>query len=263
MFSNIPHINPGVYSGQLNSHGISFEYKQILIKALRLKYTIPSISQRKKQDNVYRRLVDNGIMRLLDIFYLFATDGDSDFATLQWKNPDLYQASKVNNISFVKNRGFLGDNVSTHLLTNYNASTNGVNYTLNSASRGAYIYTNTNGLIDGLAAANNGNRFSNALTNVFRINQGTNNASASVNLRGIGYAAINRSDSTNLQGYKNQIRSSVTATSTSVVSATQSILRSNTNYSDNGISMYYMGASLTERQHNMVSLIIEDYIKTL
>lgn len=98
-------------------------------------YQLPSAEQQIKQNQLVVDLKAAGIWDLLDVFYVFATNGDSDFATLNWKNPALFQCTKVNSPTFTVNQGFTGNGTSSFLNTPYNFST-GINFTQNSASFG-------------------------------------------------------------------------------------------------------------------------------
>jgi len=79
----------------------------------------------------------------MDVFYVFAVGTNSTDARLNWKSSS-YTASNVNSVSWVAYRGFTGNGSTSYLNTTYTPSTNGVNYTLNSASGGVYSRTNSN-----------------------------------------------------------------------------------------------------------------------
>ena len=117
----------------------STEYQAVLDRATTLGYTQPSTAQKKKQNTLIQDLKDAGIWDLLDVFYVFATDGSSDFATLNWKSPSANQATKVNSPTFTSNLGFTGNGTSSYLNTNWEPSTQGVNYTVNEASCFTYL----------------------------------------------------------------------------------------------------------------------------
>jgi hypothetical protein len=116
-----------------NSGSYLGEYQAILDRATALGYTHPSTAQKVKGNSLIRDLKEAGIWSLLDVFYVFATDGDSDFATLNWKSPSSFQCTKVNSPTFTTNVGFNGNGTTSYLNTNWIPSTNGVNWTLNSA----------------------------------------------------------------------------------------------------------------------------------
>lgn len=127
-------------SGQLivNSyrHAAAFttEYQAVLDRATTLGYTKPSAGQQVKQNQLIVDLKAAGIWTQLDVFYVFATDGDSDFATLNWKAPASFQCVKVNSPTFTSNLGFTGNGTTNYLDTQWIPNTHGVNYTLDNAS---------------------------------------------------------------------------------------------------------------------------------
>jgi hypothetical protein len=101
-------------------------------------YTAASGTTLKALDTYVKGLKNADIWDKLDVLYVFATNGDSDFATYNLKDPTAFQATKVNSPTFTTDEGFTGDGVSAYLDTNFNLATDGVNYSQNSASLGAY-----------------------------------------------------------------------------------------------------------------------------
>src|SRR5690606_670175 len=82
------------------------DYQEVLTYAASQGYTLPSPEQQVAQNNLVLALKDSGVWVLLDILYVFATDGDSDYATLNWKDPTSHQCAKVNSPTFTANSGF-------------------------------------------------------------------------------------------------------------------------------------------------------------
>lgn len=103
----------------LTGSGFDADYQAILDKGTALGYTLPSSGQQSLQNALVLALKDAGIWSGLDVFYVFATDGDSDFATLNWTDPDSFQVTKNNSPTFTADSGFNGDGVSAFLDTNY------------------------------------------------------------------------------------------------------------------------------------------------
>lgn len=122
------------------------DYQAVLTYATTQGYTLPSLAQRALQSQLIQTLKTGSVWNNLDLFYLFATNGDSNFATLNWKNPSLYKATAVNSPTFTSNIGFTGNGVNAYLNTNWNP-TLGVNFTQDSASHG--VYTNSVGYASG------------------------------------------------------------------------------------------------------------------
>jgi hypothetical protein len=108
------------------------DYQAVLDRASTLGYTAPSAAQRTLQNTLVEDLKDAGVWSKLDVFYVFATDGDSDFATLNWKSPSNFQLTKTNSPTFTQNEGF-AQSGTAYLETGFVLDTNGTNYTLNDA----------------------------------------------------------------------------------------------------------------------------------
>ena len=123
---------------KVQSYGPDTDYSAVLSYAATQGYVLPSESQQILQDSLVKDLKTAGVWDKLDVFYVFATDGDSDFATLNWKAPSSFQSTKVNSPTFTSNSGFTGDGSSSYLDLNYNPSANKINLDLNNNSIGVY-----------------------------------------------------------------------------------------------------------------------------
>lgn len=110
------------------------DYQAVLDYATTQGYTLPSASQKALQNQLVVDLKTAGVWSKLDTFAVFATDGSSDFALIDWINLSQYTA--VNSPTFTSNQGFTGNGTSSYINTNYNPNTNNVNLTINSASIG-------------------------------------------------------------------------------------------------------------------------------
>ena len=104
--------------------------------------TKPSASVAAAQRTMVDSLVSADVWRKLDTFYLFAahTNGDGE-ALLNWIDPGTNDATLVNAPAFVALEGFTGDDAAAYINSNFNPSTDGVYYSLNSASIHCYIRT--------------------------------------------------------------------------------------------------------------------------
>jgi hypothetical protein len=118
------------------------DYQAILDRGTTLGYTLPSLSQRALQNTLLAALKTSGDWANLQVLYITATDGSSDFATLNWKAPTLHQLTKINTPVFTTNIGFSsGASSLGYLSMNWVPSTSGGVYTQNSASFGVYNFT--------------------------------------------------------------------------------------------------------------------------
>lgn len=225
-------IGVGLHIGDgRGGQGYSAEYQAVLDRATALGYTHPSSAQKTKQNTLIQSLKDAGIWDLLDVFYVFATDGSSDFATLNWKSPSSNQCSKVNSPTFTSNLGFSGNGTSSYLNTNWIPSTNGVKYQLNNSSYftsvGVNIQSNSatiGTLTDGasryilLNSRSTTNDYDVALnsTAIARILTGSS-------LDGSGFSLVNRISSTHVNAYRNGSKLSADVASSSVGIPTRAV----------------------------------------
>lgn len=122
--------------------GVTFEteYQTYLDRLAILGYTKPSSGQQVKGNQLVASLKLAGIWTGLDVFYVFAIDGDSDAATVNWKSPSNFQCSKVSAPTFTSNQGYSGNGTSSYLNTGF-APSAGTELTQNDCSFGGYINT--------------------------------------------------------------------------------------------------------------------------
>jgi hypothetical protein len=115
------------------------DYQAVLDYGTTQGYTLPSSGQQILQNQLVVDLKNGGIWNKLDTFGVWATDGDSDFALIDWIRLSDYTA--INSPTFTTNVGFQGDGTSSYIDSNYNAVTSGVNYVTNNFSFGWYMNT--------------------------------------------------------------------------------------------------------------------------
>ena len=252
-------VNRIYRSGGGGGSSFDSDYQAILDRSTALGYTAPSAAQQTLQNILVTDLKTAGVWEKLDVFYVFATDGDSDFATLNWKAPSSHQTTKVNSPTFTANGGFTGDGSSSYLDTNFDPDASGVNYTLNDAS--ISIWNNTfaiNNFITGVPSnAYNCIRMSASSTNQ-RINMPSNAAltpvvdfsDSSKKLR-----QLNRTSSTNVTAFQDTTSAIHTGNSTAIVQENQIILRASSFYSSTEVAFFGMGASLVSENADFYSAL--------
>lgn len=116
-------------------------YKAVLDRAVSLGYTLPSYPQQIKQNRMVTEFVRLNIWTKYDLLYIFATDGDSNFSTINWKTPASYQCSPVNSPTFTTNQGWAGNGTSSYLNTTWDPFNNRVNWQQYDCSFGGYVNT--------------------------------------------------------------------------------------------------------------------------
>lgn len=235
------------YSLLQKKGGLDLDYQAVLNYGISQGWTLPSSATQTKDNTMILALKSAGIWSKLDIFYMFSTDGDSNFARINWKSPGNFVATLLGNIppTFTTNLGFTGNATNlAYVSTNFNPSTNGVQHTLNNASRhfwkGDAVAT---GIMDGNTSAIQS--IQTASTGNQRINQTAQVSSAYSYGATVGMKSIHRTSSNDVTLITNTTAATRTAaSSTTNYSLVQWILRSGTTYANHSVRMYSMGASL-------------------
>ncbi len=254
-------------SYKFSGGGVSYDatYQAILDYATSQGYTLPSDSQKLLQNQLVVDLKASGIWSKLDTFANFATDGNSNFALIDWKR--LTQYTAVNSPIFTPNQGFTGGGT-RYIDTNYNPSTQAVNYQLNNASLGTYIRTAPVSPIGSKSVFGttevNGivlmPQF-NSTTAFLRFNASSWNTIPSINQ--VGTWILTRPNSSNLIVYKDGLAFPTTRISTSISSNNIFILRRNDpspQYWDGQASFFFAGASLTELEAKSLTGLFQTYL---
>lgn len=231
-----------------------------------LGYTAPSGTVLLAMDAFFTSIGSTAAAKF-DILHFFALADAAlqNAASVNIVRPTLSQCSYVNSPTYATD-GVMGNGTTSYVDTGFNPVTLGINYLLNTASRGCWIRTAPavgtalDGVVSGLSR--NGLLYLNS--GVQRINSGSNLLDTSMNLVGTGYTAINRSDSTNLQLYKGAVKTDKTQTSVAVISGNQHIGRNDSPaFSDTKFSMYYMGGNFTEAEHNSINTAFGAYLTAI
>lgn len=252
-------------AGQGQNSSFDADYQAVLNRATALNYALPTAPQQIIQNNLVLALKAGGIWTELDVLYIFANDATNgfNFGSLNWKNPNLYQSNPNNPITFTANQGFTGQGVGSFIDTNFNPFLNGVKYQQNNASRYVYMFqANGTESLDGVASstANNMRRIS---TPSQRINQGSTQLNSSFDFSATrGMKSIHRTSATNVELFNATTQGSRTATSDTVASLNQLILRLGSSYGLHTVSMYAMGASLVAKNTVFVTAF-DNYINSL
>lgn len=192
--------------------GVTFDadYQAVLNRGSALGYALPTPGQQVKQNAYVLALKAAGIWALLDVLYVFATNGDSNYATLNWKAPTLFQCAKVNSPTFTANLGFNGNGTTSYLNTTWIPSVNGVNYVLNNSSFGGQVNTDQAAANDIVYGATTGVNTSYLITKRLADSQAQWFINNNVGV-GTGAAAstglfhVKRIDAINISAYRNGV----------------------------------------------------------
>jgi hypothetical protein len=244
--------------------GVSFDpdYQAVLNYATSQSYTLPSASQQILQNQLVLDLKAGGIWSKLDTFGVFATDGSSDFALIDWKRLSQYTA--VNSPTFTANQGFQGDGTSSYINTNFNPATQGVNFANNSASISLYVKIAQTVGLDILGEPNSIIRLRNGNNVLQRINAGSN-AAANINMSGTGVLTWNKNSGSNWTFYNN-LTQSYNGSFISNTSPFNNLLifsfNTTISFSNPQISIVAMGSSLDAENTNL-NTHFNSYINSL
>lgn len=162
--------------------------------------------QRKQLFNrFYRRMWSQAVWQKMDVMYLFAAHAQQPALLNVIKRS--HNATAVNSPTFAANRGFTGNGTSSYINSNYNANSQAVNYSLNSATIGAYVTgtavdagTVIGASSDAVNWAQIVPRFTGDIT-IMRLNSGASSTHASTNAS--GWWTIDRAVSTEFITYRN------------------------------------------------------------
>jgi hypothetical protein len=234
-------------------------YQAILDYATSLGYTLPSAGQRTKQNRLFIDLKRTEIWDKLDTFGVYATDGDSNFALIDWKRLTTFTA--VNSPTFTTNQGFTGNGSSAWINLNYNGSTQGVNYKPDSAHQ--MVWQRSLGTINAQATSNTGSIRSKIQRGSSQNNGINSGNSASGNVASLaGFIMYSRNSSTAWNQYNN---ANSVATSSQVRNQNggpAANLRDNSIFGDCQTSIQSLGADLSSLASTYYT-ILNTYLTSL
>lgn len=242
-------------------------YQLILNKATELGYTLPSDAQKTLQNDLILQLKLDGIWNKLDVLYIFANDGGSNFATLNWINPNIRRCllyTSGSTLTFTTNQGFTGNGTSAYIDTTFNPLIGTPKYQGGNASRYIYIYTPQSPAprpFDGNSIFNS-NTFGTYTDPISNLINGFTNASTFIYSATQQMKSIHRTSNTSITMFNGTTIGSGTSLSASLANSSQFILRSQAIYASHQVSMYAMGESLITENTAFVNAF-DTYINSL
>lgn len=229
-------------------------------------YTKPTLWKSIKLNNFIQGLKDNGIYSLLDRLYITDTNGSENFSMYDVINPTVSgnKLTKIGTPTFTPLSGWSG--ASTHALnTNFNPSTDGVNYQQDSASIIVYQKNTTTGYLLGVIESGDTSKrilLGQTATDFFTaINDGsidtTNTPSDSL-------VHVNRDNSLEHKIYKNgTLFATKTKTSTGLPNDDVYLLARNfsgVNTASNGtVSICLIGGDLSGKA-SIINTLVQNYL---
>jgi hypothetical protein len=243
-----------VYGGD----SVDPSYQAVLDYATTQGYTLPSAEVQGYDNQQIVDLKAAGIWNLLDVFYQYATDGNSDFACINWKNPGSFSCLKVNSPTFTSLEGFTGNGSTSYLDTQYNFLSSSVNFQRDLASVGAYTRTalvdnNNKPLIGSLADFNVYLNADLSGGTIFARLNDTSSGNIATKNRGLFH--LNRANSSNVTVYNNGVGVTGAKTSLAVSSTNLLFLRSSTAYGNIQISTGFVGGDLSAKKDDLFTIV--------
>lgn len=244
------------------------DFYSVITFATAQGYTLPTTAQQQHFSRMVKELKDNSMWSIMDRFWFMANNGSANFGRINWVSPSTGTLlTLVNSPTWTSNVGFISTGTS-YIDTQYNPSTQGVNYTLNNAGRYCFITQRAsvsgNINIDGANINTNTNvMYVSTGQNNHHINQGTNTG-AGINTSCNGYHSITRTGaSTSSRG--TDLMQSLNIASTVVFNGNQHIMRSAqvAAASGNGFGFYCIGAGMSDVDVAKHRSIINKYITNL
>ena len=239
------------------------DYQAVLDYATTQGYTLPSPSQQLLQNQLVVDLKDGGIWSKLDTFGVFATDGDSDFALIDWIR--LIDYTAVNSPTFNVNEGFEGNGTSSYIELNYTTNTDWNNVSQNDACVFAYAFADIyplNGIIVGSNAdyvfVNPRNPTSNI---VGRINSSISTQNATLN--GQGLTLFNRTSALTMDVYQRGSFVASDLCTSSLITTDITVLRRIAQYTEARPSIVGYSSSLTSGEITDLTNYLDTYITAL
>jgi hypothetical protein len=234
----------GIISSSIGQFVSDADYQAVLDYATTQGYTLPSASQQLLQNQLVVDLKDGGIWSKLDTFGVFATDGNSDFALIDWIRLSQYTA--VNSPTFTTNEGFKGDGVAAYVDSGYNY--NG-NVTQNDLHFGGYAFNDriTNNIIGGVDSGSNDVAIIPLLLsdgNSFGRCNNTGRQNFTHNQIGVHIISRNIGTSVNLISPNGIVSNPLSNSATGVPNANMTSLKWGTLYGDNTVSLVHAGVSV-------------------
>jgi hypothetical protein len=244
----------------LSGGGFDSDYQAVLDFATSEGDTLPSANQQILQNQVVLSLKDKGLWNKKDVFGLFATNGNVDFALICWKR--LIKMDAINSPSFSANAGFTGNGTSSYIDTLFVPATNGVNFLQDDAGISVNCSGQDGNYIIGTSSSSDGN---------VRLRQQNNPDSrlngsvffSSVDYSGGGNLHMDRLNNSQVVLKKGiEINTSLN-NSTGVSNQPIWLLRLTNNYADSNIKAFSARASFTDTEKNEYDAIINTYLNAL
>jgi hypothetical protein len=221
-------------------------------------YALPSSGGQLFLNDLIVGLKDDGLWDTADRIFVLATDGDSDFAIIDIKNPLGTRASKVNSPTFVPKEGFDPDGSTSYIDTNFNTASDGFNFTQND---GSFIVFS---LRTGATPGDSGNLKTRvgitATTLLGRVNASSHVAIAITDPTGLFGATRDTGGTYYRRAGRNNINSGTSQSSSAPTNATIRLGECNGAFSTNNHCFVWIGKYLSTAEFEALETLVEAYM---
>lgn len=247
------------------------DYQAVLDRSTALGYTAPSAAQQELQNTLVTDLKSAGIWDKLDLFYIWATDGDVDFAGLNWITPSSFEITRINSPNFTTNVGFQGVIVNNaYLSSGYIPTSHAVKQSVDSTSYGYYLADK--GVATSSAQSDWGSP--DVVTRAWYRRTALRvyiNSSTYLNRTTIEsndtFIHVNRSSATEVFVYHNGVEvedmTSSIYTTRGLQGAEYNAFKRSATYADSTLSMAFVGASLNATEASAFNTAVQNYLNAI
>lgn len=235
---------------------VNYELQDVINRAYAEGFTIPNTTILGHCDTLITEMKNDGVWGVTDLFFNFAYNDISlsGFSRINWLNPNSKHTGVCGlfgGLAYQTN-GFKGNGSDAYISTFLNVQpsyTIPYNFTLNNAGRMMVFSQDVaNGEpYDGQGGTNNRLTSNPSSTTAVRINS-TSAIPSPVNTQGVGFKGLMRDSASAIRFQNLSTVTSTTQATPAIANDTQFILRAGATYGSGCVSMYYVGASLTNSQ---------------
>lgn len=246
-----------ILAQQQSEQGVSFDvdYQAVLDEATTQGYTLPSPSVQSTDNDIVIALKGDGNWSKLEAFWKFATDGDSDFASINWIDPTGNKAVEVGAGSL--NWGVDG------------VQGDGTNYLdMNVSVGGGYLLDDCSVWIDiiteqttntALVRGDNSGAVSTRLFNTasfMALNGGGSSPNRSImNMGGTGFFTVSRDSSTNVDNWKDGSLDSAEDHTSLAVSDEFFLFENGSNRGNAEVGFFAFGSNIQGEENNVYEAV--------
>lgn len=243
-------------------HGYTLETR----KVLRAMATIPVTARRQNYDALIRSLKTAGVWAKLDALYLLWAH-EQAAALINVKNPGTFTATLSGTPSFTTDQGFTGDGTDDVFNSNFNPTTAGGNFVLNSAHVGVWVATDVaeDRLVCGPSSTSGAQQLAQinprTAANLFsaRCNDSTSFTVSSGS--SIGHWGANRSGASAREFYKDGASiGSDSVAATSINNTGICALKGGSQFSTRRVTALHVGSSLTGTEWSNLYTALNAYL---